>query len=410
MTAAQSSARDRTTEAGDDGERHLAHAVWFRTLSPPLDADGNSCTIVALRMSNMSYRCGEKGGVMDFGLFIEFPCREGMPDQDAFAECFDLVDEAEVCGVDSVWLAEYHFSPISVLSAPITIASAIAARTQHIRIGLAVVLLPLAQPIRIAEEIATLDHISQGRVEFGIGRGTFPSTHDGFNSPFAESRARFEEYLEVILQAWTTENFSFEGTYYRCEDLCVRPKPLQTPYPPIRVGVTSEETFPIIGRMGYPIIINPSRVFALTELGPYIAQYRQAWKEAGHAGPAQVGLRVPLYVAETAERAYAEPMESAMAAMRGLQDRVAASASREGTTGDWNAQAEHLGSMSYDDWLRDKVAYGTPEVVVDRLRQLQEDLQLTQLIYEVNYGRQLSYDLQLNNLRLINEKVIPKLT
>jgi alkanesulfonate monooxygenase SsuD/methylene tetrahydromethanopterin reductase-like flavin-dependent oxidoreductase (luciferase family) len=345
---------------------------------------------------------------MDFGVFIEFPCREGMTEREAFTECFTLADEAEALGVDSVWLAEYHFSPISVLSSPITIASAIAARTQRIRIGLAVVLLPLGNPIRLAEDIATLDHISQGRVEFGVGRGTFPDTHDGFNSPYAESRERFDEYLEIILKAWTTERFSFTGKHYHCEDLYVRPKPLQTPHPPIRVGITSEVTFPLVGRMGFPIIINPSRVFALSELGPYIQQYRRAWHDAGHAGTPQVGLRVPLYVAETAERAYEEPKASTMMAVQGLGNRVAGSASRLGTTGDWSAEAEHLRGMSYDDWLRDKVVYGTPEVVVERLQQLTEELDLTQILYEVNYGRQLPYELQLKNLRLINERVIPE--
>lgn len=345
---------------------------------------------------------------MDFGLFIEFPCRDGMTEQQAFAECFALADAAEAQGVDSLWLAEYHFSPISVLSSPITIASAIAARTRRIRIGLAVVLLPLAHPIRIAEDIATLDHISQGRVEFGVGRGTFPDTHDGFNSPYAESRERFDEYLEVILKAWTMERFSFTGKHYHCENLYVRPKPLQTPHPPIRVGITSEVTFPLIGRLGYPIIINPSRVFALSELGPYIQQYRQAWKAAGHPGVPQVGLRVPLYAAETAERAYAEPRESAMMAIEGLGNRVANSASRLGTTGDWEAQAEHIRRMQYEDWLRDKVVYGVPEAVVDRLHQLIEDLDLTQILYEINFGRHIPYELQVNNLRLINERVIPE--
>jgi alkanesulfonate monooxygenase SsuD/methylene tetrahydromethanopterin reductase-like flavin-dependent oxidoreductase (luciferase family) len=347
---------------------------------------------------------------MDFGLFLEFPCRDGMTEAEAFAECFALIDEAEARHVDSVWLAEYHFSPFSVLSSPITIASAIAARTRRTRIGLAVVLLPLGHPIRLAEDIATLDHISQGRVEFGIGRGTFPDTHDGYNSPFAESRERFDEYLEVILKAWTSERFSFEGKYYRCEDLCVKPKPLQTPYPPIRIGVTSEVTFALVGRMGYPIIINPSRVFSLAELGPYIEQYRQAWHEAGHAGAPQVGLRIPLYVAETTERAHEEPRASAMVSIRGLGERVAQSASRHGTTGDWSAQAEHIRSMSYEDWLRDKVVYGTPAAVVDRLRQLIEELRLTQILYEVNYGRQIPYELQVKNLRLITEHVIPQLT
>jgi alkanesulfonate monooxygenase SsuD/methylene tetrahydromethanopterin reductase-like flavin-dependent oxidoreductase (luciferase family) len=162
--------------------------------------------------------------------------------------------------------------------------------------------------------------------------------------------------------------------------------------------------------MGYPIIINPSRVFTLAELGPYIQQYRQAWFATGHAGTPQVGLRVPLYVAETAERAYTEPKASAMMAIEGLGNRVASSASRLGTTGDWSAEAEHIRHMSYEDWLRDKVVYGTPEAVVDRLEQLREELDLTQLLYEINYGRQIPYELQLKNLRLINEHVIQRLT
>src|SRR5262245_37365589 len=346
---------------------------------------------------------------MDFGLFIEFPSREGMTDRDAFAECFALVDAAESLRVNSVWLAEYHFAPISVLSSPITVASAIAARTQRIRIGLAVVLLPLGHPIHIAEDIATLDHISQGRVEFGVGRGTFPDTHDGFNSPFAESRERFDEYLEIIVKAWTQERLSFEGKYYRCENLWVRPKPLQRPHPPIRIGITSEVTFPLVGRLGFPIIINPSRVFALSELAPYIQQYREAWHKAGHASAPQVGLRVPLYVAKTAEQAYAQPRVSTMAAVQGLGNRVAGSASRVGTTGDWSAQAERVRRMSYEEWLRDKVVYGVPEAVIDRLRQLREELDLTQILYEVNYGRQIPHALQMENLRLINEHVVPQL-
>ena len=143
---------------------------------------------------------------MEFGLFLEFPTPDGYSDQESLAQGFTMVDEAESMGVDSVWLAEYHFSPFSVLSAPLTVATAVAARTKRIRLGFGVLLLPLNNPIRIAEEAATLDHISQGRLELGIGRGTFPDHHDAFNSPFAESRGRFEEYLEIILKAWTTED------------------------------------------------------------------------------------------------------------------------------------------------------------------------------------------------------------
>lgn len=346
---------------------------------------------------------------MEFGLFMEFVGLDDTTDQQAFKQGFAIVDEAEKMGVDSVWLAEYHFIPFSVLSAPITVATAIAARTERMRIGFGVVLLPLGNPIHVAEDIATLDHISQGRLDFGIGRGTFPEHHDAFNSPYPESRGRFEEYLEIILKAWTSEQFSFEGEHYQCQDLAVRPKPLQQPHPPIRVGITSQETFPIIGRMGYPIFINPSRVFALSELAPFIEQYRAAWKEAGHPGEGEIGLRVPIYLAETAEKAYQEPMESTAGSISNIGQRVAASASREGTTGNWQAEADRILSMTYDDWVRDKVVYGTPEAVVDRLQQLREELHLNQIVFENNFGRRLPYELQMNSLRLMMDRVVPAL-
>lgn len=346
---------------------------------------------------------------MDLGLFLEFPRSEGTTEQEAIRESFAIVDEAESLGVESVWLAEYHFNPGRILSAPIAILSAIAARTRRIRLGTAVNILPLANPVRTAEEVATLDHISQGRLEFGVGRGTFPNVHEGYNVPFAESRGRFEESLEIILKAWTTDSFSFEGEHYQCKDVSIVPKPFQKPHPPIRIGITSAETFPIIGRMGYPIIINPSRVFGLSELAPYIQQYRQAWHAAGHEGEPQVGLRVPVYVAETEEQAYSDPQESAMFSVRRLGERVGSYATYTGTSGDWAAESQRILGMSYDDWLRDKVAYGTPESVAEKLHRLQKDLGLNQLMYEINFGNLLSYELQMNSLRLFHQEVAPQL-
>ncbi len=346
---------------------------------------------------------------MKTGVFLEFPALEDVTDQQAFQRGFEIAEEAEKLGAESVWLAEYHFIPFSVLSSPVMVATAIAGRTSRVRIGLGVYLLPLGNPIRIAEEIATLDHISQGRLDFGVGRGTFPEHHDAFLSPYPESRGRFEEYLEIILKAWTTEQFSFEGEHYKCYDLAVRPKPYQQPHPPIRIGITSAETFPIIGRMGYPVFVNPSRVFALSELAQHVEAYQKAWKEAGHPGEGNVGIRLPVYLAETEEQAYREPMDSTTVTMEGIGVRVAASAHRIGTPGDWRAESERLKSMTYDQWLRDKVVYGTPERVLDRLLELKEQLQLQHIVFEFNSGRRIPHELQLKSLRLLMDRVVPHL-
>ena len=346
---------------------------------------------------------------MEFGLFLEFPRPVDGDHHDAFAQSFRLVQEAEDLGVASVWLAEYHFNMERVLASPVTIASAIAAKTSVMRIGTAVYCLPLGHPIRVAEEMATLDHISDGRIELGVGRGTFPNVHEGFNVTFEESRSRFDEFLEIVVAAWTQETFSFHGEHYSCDELTVTPRPYQQPHPPITVGVTSAESFPIIGAMGYPLIVNPSRVFTLDELARPMAAYRQAWQDAGHPGRGKLGLRVPIYVNDDAEQAYRNPMESAMNSVVRLGERVGSYAGRAGTTGDWAEQSRRILGMDYDDWLRDKVVYGTPGAVAERLAELEEKLGLDQLIYEVNFGNLMSDELQRESLRLFNKKVLPRL-
>ena len=346
---------------------------------------------------------------MEFGLFLEFPRPIDGDHHDAFVQSFRLVQEAEDLGVKSVWLAEYHFNMERVLASPVTIASAIAAKTSTMRIGTAVYCLPLGHPIRVAEEMAVLDHISDGRLEMGIGRGTFPNVHEGFNVSFEESRSRFDEFLEVVVAAWTQETFSFHGEHFSCEELTVTPRPYQQPHPPITIGVTSAESFPIVGAMGYPLIVNPSRVFTLDELAEHTAAYRKAWKNAGHAGEGKVGLRVPVYVNEDVERAYLDPKESAVNSITRLGNRVGSYAGRAGTLGDWAEQSRRILGMDYDDWLRDKVVYGTPDQVTDRLAELEDTLGLDQCIYEINYGNLMSDELQTASLRLFNKKVLPEL-
>ena len=260
---------------------------------------------------------------MHLGLIMECDYREGTTQEEAFEEAFAQVELAETYGLDGVWLAERHFAAPrraldafgagipSIASVPLILASAIAARTTRLRIGTAVSVLPLCHPIRTAEEAATIDQISKGRLDFGVGRSGFPTSYKGYAISYEESRGRFREYLEVILKAWTEERFSYEGQYYSCTDLCVLPKPYQKPSPPIRVAATTQETFPQVGQMGYPIFVG-LRGFDVPQVARHLTVYRQTLQEAGHPGQGDVFLRIPAYVAETADRAYTEPQASTM--------------------------------------------------------------------------------------------------
>ena len=359
---------------------------------------------------------------MHLGLVMECDYRYGTTQEEAFEEAFDLMETAETDGLDGVWLAERHFAapgrPLdafgagipSIASVPLVLASAIAARTSRVRIGLAVSVLPLCHPIRLAEEAATVDQISKGRLDFGVGRSGFPRAYEGYAIPYGESRERFHECLEIILKAWTEERFSYEGKYYTCHDVCVLPKPYQKPFPPLRVAATTRETFPQIGEMGYPIFVG-LRGFDVPQVAAQLDVYRQAWQEAGHAGHGDVFLRLPVYVAATPERAYAEPQASTMRSYQRLATQFARTAGAAGTTAaeERRERAERLARVSYDDLLRDRLAYGSPDMVVEKLQYLQETLGLAGIVIEPNVGGGIPRELVLQSVRLFAQEVVPRL-
>src|SRR5436853_147810 len=145
---------------------------------------------------------------MHVGIFVE-EMRQGLDQREAFREAFNVAERAEMLGIDCVWLGEIHFTPNrSIISASLQVASSIATRTKRLRVGTAVTVLPLNHPLRIAEEIATLDHISEGRLEFGIGRSGVVRSYDTYGISYGESQARFREALELIKLAFKAEPFS----------------------------------------------------------------------------------------------------------------------------------------------------------------------------------------------------------
>lgn len=347
---------------------------------------------------------------MEFGMFHEFPCPAGQSEAACFAEAFEQVDAAERFGLDVAWLAELHIAPgQSVLSAPLLVATAIAARTRRIRIGTAVQVLPLCHPLRLAEEVATLDHISNGRVILGVGRSGFPWVYEAYGVPYAESRERFLEILEILQAAWTAERFSYAGQYHAFRDVALVPKPLQKPHPPIRIAATSADTFARIGARGYPIFC-AVRLGTLAELGPNIRAYREAYAASGRAGQGAVYLRVPVYVGDSEAAAREDPEASIMSFYRYLGQQLAQSAALAGTRAiEQRAErGQRLLDIGYADVLRDKVVVGTAERVAERLAALREELGLDGIVAELNCGRLIPHRQVMRSLRLLCERVMPR--
>jgi alkanesulfonate monooxygenase SsuD/methylene tetrahydromethanopterin reductase-like flavin-dependent oxidoreductase (luciferase family) len=347
----------------------------------------------------------------EFGIFHEFPRHAGQADAEAFAQGLAQVDAAERWGLDVVWLAELHFVPErSVASAPLILATAIAARTRRLKVGIAVQVLPLCHPLRLAEEVATLDHVSGGRLIFGVGRSGFPRTYEAYGIPYGESRERFAEVLEVLRRAWRQERFSFEGEYYRFRNVTLVPRPLQRPHPPLRIAATSADTYPAIGAMGLPIFV-AVRLGTIEELGPNISAYRAAYRAAGHAGDGEVYLRVPIYVGETEAGARAEPEASIMQFYRTLGAQVEATASQAGVRASEQRaeRGQALQTISYEDALAGKVIVGTPQSVAARLEDLVGKLGLNGVLAELNCGGLIPEDKVMRSLQLMCQEVAPRL-
>jgi alkanesulfonate monooxygenase SsuD/methylene tetrahydromethanopterin reductase-like flavin-dependent oxidoreductase (luciferase family) len=341
---------------------------------------------------------------MEVGLFTEFQCPPGMAEATAFDESMAQMRAAEDLGFDAVWLGELHFQKDrSVLASPLVVAGALAACTRRIKIGIAVQVLPLSHPLRLAEDVATVDHLCRGRLDFGVGRSGLPGHYQGFNIPYEESRDRFFETLEILRKAWTQDRFSHDGRYYQFRDVCVVPKPYQKPHPPLRVAATTQETYPLLGRLGHRLFV-AVRTNSISDLKRQIGGYREAWREAGHPGQGEVALLVPVYVAETERQAREEPEASTTHWFRSIAEALRRSATVEG-----RAQAERLAAVSYADILREQVVYGTPDAVLERIWMLRAELGFSSLSAWMNVGGQNPHARVLGSMRLFAERVAPRL-
>ncbi len=347
---------------------------------------------------------------MEFGMFHEFPSLPGRSESEAFDEAMEQVDAAERLGLDVMWLAELHFEPRrSLLSAPLSIASAIAARTRRIKIGIAVQVLPLCHPLRLAEEAATVDQLSHGRLIFGVGRSGVAQTYEAYGVSYAESQARFREILDIVQRAWTEPNFSYEGAYHRFNNVSVVPQPYQKPTPPIRIAASTPDTFPAIGRRGMPVFASV-RHTSWADLARQVETYHQAWEAAGHPGRGQVFVSAPTYIAETEARARAEPRESIMHfyhEQANLLEGAAKLVDPE-TAARRMRRVHELRRRAYDDAVEANALIGTPETIAGRLQSLQAEIGLSGILAELNCGGLIPHQQVVGAMRLLCAQVMPK--
>ena len=201
--------------------------------------------------------------------------------EEVMAQCL----HAEDIGLNSVWVPEHHFGLFGVLpSAPVFLAN-LAARTKRVKLGPATVLLPVQHPLRVAEEFALLDLLSDGRAQLSVGRGYDAREYHAFGVDFAQSHEIFFEGLDIIKEAWSNDVSSYQGVHYQFPEVEVLPRPVQQPYPPIYVACFSEPTLRHAARAGFDVIFAPfAAAMMFGSLQNAVQEFKRESEAAGHVG------------------------------------------------------------------------------------------------------------------------------
>lgn len=341
---------------------------------------------------------------MRFGFFDQLPCAAGFTERQRYEDLLKQIELGDVLGFDTAWLGELHFSrTFSILADPLMVLAAAAQRTTRIRLGTAVTLLPLHNPVKIAEEAATADILSGGRLEFGVGRGTAPIHYGGYDIVQEESRDRFDEALDFILQAWTHESFSYQGKYFRARDLTVIPRPLQQPHPPVRVAANSPDTFPMAARRRLPIFATPL-INPPDKLKEGLKVYRD--QLAGARG--DTALAFPVHVAASRDLARQECEPSLMRFFREAGERLRPLGDADIKTFEAFRQVlARIEKIEFDDVDREMAVFGDPTYCVERVKALQREYGMDEFICYFNQGGLMDHEAVRQSMTLFAKEVLP---
>ena len=315
---------------------------------------------------------------MRFGTyyFLQAP-----PGRSAAAIVADEVEQmvlSEKLGFDSVWLTEHHYADYGISSAPSVLLATVAAQTERVKLGMAVWVLPFHHPLRLAEETATLDILSRGRLIVGLGRGNRPQEFLGHNVNQDESRSRMEEGVEALKLAWTEERVTFHGRHWSFDEIPVYPKPLTKPHPPLAFAVSSPQSLEWAGTNGFPIL-SSGLTTPLEALQRQRETYLVALHKVGHPESKIADLlgkwivSKHVYVAPTDEEARAEAegpekwyLDAFARSIRPTGLRGISEAVRQQAT----ATADRAASQRWEELVEDRLFIGSPETVGRKVEEL----------------------------------------
>ena len=346
---------------------------------------------------------------MKFGLFHSVQLPDPARQNEYYRDALEQVLWAEQLGYDSVWMTEHHFSRHGIVSASLTVLGYLAGLTSSIRLATAVTVLPFHNPIQIAEEAATVDLLSNGRLDLGVGRGYQWGEFHKLNIPMDEADRRFQESMDVMTRAWTSdEPFDHRGDFWTFNDMTVLPKPVQDPHPPLWVAAASPGSMDRIAQNGWNLLVGQGLTF--DQVGEQVAYFGGAVGETGEDfDPYRVKVARAMYTAPTRERAR-EDAEEPFMWFKTTGDEVGAPPERRGELLPENYQAYRRRfaaetTFDFDDMSEKVILFGSPDDVAQRVDRMKKS-GVKSVIFFTNYGGIESQKVK-DSLELFATEVMP---
>jgi alkanesulfonate monooxygenase SsuD/methylene tetrahydromethanopterin reductase-like flavin-dependent oxidoreductase (luciferase family) len=301
---------------------------------------------------------------MRFGLFggAKSAGEGSVGDSLGYRAYIDYVLGAEALGFHSVFVVEHHFTGVGQLSASLNFLSYLAGRTQRLRLGTAVVVLPWHNPVLLAEQVATLDLLSNGRFDFGVGKGYRAPEFAGFSIPIEEATERFDETLDFLRKAWAAKDrFSYRSRRWQFDNIIIEPRPVQQPHPPLWMAAGSLDSIRRAAREGFNLLLD--QIAPVDLIIARVAAYHEVLISQGRpVRPGQIAVARALQMVRTEEerRQAHELRIKVLKAIGGL------------ARGPGSERYQNIGSHADAELASEESALlGTPAEIIARLKKLE---------------------------------------
>ncbi|MBM4442657.1 MAG: LLM class flavin-dependent oxidoreductase [Candidatus Rokubacteria bacterium] len=303
---------------------------------------------------------------INFGTFLLMQSPSARPSQEIYDRAVEIAQASESLGFGNIWLAEHHFSTYGYLARPAQLATYLAAKTTKIRVGTAVIVVPLHHPLIVAEEIATLDLLAKGRVDIGLGRGYQYYEFERLGLELDSARGRWEESVDVILKAFSGKPFSYDGKFFKIPETSIFPLPYQQPHPPIWVTAQSPDSIDAAVRRGFNVLTGGFGV-SIERLAEFRKLFDKVVAETPGKAP-QIGVQRAVYVTDNDADARAAAEEARWNMRVTLSLRNHYEKVEQGRAIPVPAPNE----PDLDDLMERYLVVGTPATVIRQLRRVKE--------------------------------------